>query len=159
MADIYTAIADSTRRDILSILLERAGAGEITAADLAEQLGVTLPTATKHLGVLREQGFVRVREEGRLRYFCLELAPFDSLQTWLRPFAGPDYGDDVTASAHDDGAESAVFSAWAGTDVASTIGRRLAERRYQAKSAIHDAQERVTNVLPDVVTRHWQNKA
>jgi ArsR family transcriptional regulator len=157
MADIYTAIADSTRRDILSALLERGGAGEITAVDLAELIGVTAPTATKHLAVLREQGFVRVREEGRLRYFFLELAPFDDLQAWLRPFVGPEYHDEVAASADDEN-ESAVFAAWAGTDVASTIGRALAERRYQARSAIQGAQERVSHVLPDAVTRRWQNK-
>ena len=157
MADIYTAIADSTRREILSLLLERGGAGEITAADLAELTGVTLPTVTKHLGVLREQGFVRVREEGRLKYFCLELAPFDALQTWLRPFVGTEYGDEVAVAAVDAN-EVAVFAAWAGTDMASTIGRTLADRRYQARSAFHGAQERVSNALPDVVTRRWQNK-
>jgi ArsR family transcriptional regulator len=156
MADIYTAIADSTRRDILTHLLERGGAGEITAADLAELTGVTVPTVTKHLGVLREQGFVRVREEGRLRYFCLELAPFDALQTWLSPFVGTEYGDDVAASAVDEN-EAAVFAAWAGADVAATIGRAIADRRYQARSAIQGAQERVSNALPAAVTRRWRN--
>lgn len=158
MADIFSAIADSTRRDILRILLERGGTGEITAADLAELTGVTVPTTTKHLGVLREQGFVAVREEGRLRYFHLELAPFDALQSWLGAFVEPDLDAVADASADTD-EESAVFAAWAGTDVGSTIGRRLAERTYQARSALHGAQERVSNALPDSVTKRWQNKS
>ena len=152
MADIYTAIADSTRRDILTLLLERGGAGEITASDLAELTGVTVPTVTRQLGVLREQGFVRVREEGRLKYFCLELAPFDALQTWLSPFVATGYGDDVEAAVVDEN-EVAVFAAWAGTDVASTLGRAIADRRYQARSVIQGAQQRVTRALP----RRWKD--
>jgi ArsR family transcriptional regulator len=152
MADIFTAIADSTRRDILTHLLERGGAGEITAADLSELTGVTVPTVSKHLGVLREQGFVHAREEGRLKYFSLELGPFDSLQTWLSPFVGTGYGDDTAASVVDED-ETAVFAAWAGTDVASTIGRALADRRYQARTAFQGAQDRVNKALP----RRWRD--
>jgi DNA-binding transcriptional ArsR family regulator len=163
MADIFDAIADSTRREILTALLERGGAGEITAADLAELIGVTTPTASKHLGVLRELGFVSAREEGRLRYFHLELAPFDALQAWLTPFVGDGFaesdaagGDELAASAVDD---TAVFAAWAGTDVGATIGRAIADRSYQARAAIHGASEKVAHALPDSVTRRWGNKA
>jgi DNA-binding transcriptional ArsR family regulator len=165
MADNFDAIADSTRREILTILLERGGAGEITAADLAELLGVTTPTATKHLGVLRELGFVSSREEGRLKYFHLELTPFDELEAWLAPFVGSEYAPDEIESPatsdplelHDDGA--AVFAAWSGTDVGATIGRAIADRSYQARTAIQGASEKVAQALPDSVTRRWGNKA
>lgn len=167
MADIFDAIADSTRRDILHILLERGGAGEITAADLAEQLGVTVPTVTRHLGVLRERSLVSSRDEGRIRYFHLELTPFEELREWLAPFAelsfvGDDLAGDPRVAGGDD---SAVFSAWAGTDVGSTIGRAVAERSYQARNVIQNASEKVTQVtervtqaLPENLTRRWQNK-
>ena len=155
MADNFDAIADSTRREILRLMLERGGTGEITAADLAVLVGVTTPTVTKHLGVLRELGFVSAREEGRVRYFHLELAPFDELQAWLELFVGDtDYGDPA-ASAD----EATVFAAWAGTDVATNLGRALAERSYRARAVIQGASDRVTQALPDAVTRRFTNQS
>lgn len=154
MADTFDAIADSTRRDILRALLIRGGTGEISAAELAEQLGVTTPTVTRHLGVLRELGFVSAREEGRSKFFRLELAPFDELQSWLAPFVGEAYDGDPGASDDD----SAVFSAWAGTDVGSTIGRAIADRSHQARTAFQGASEKVANALPDSVTKRFSNK-
>jgi len=159
MADTFDAIADSTRREILQILLERGGTGEISAADLAALIGVTTPTATKHLGILRELGFVSAREEGRTKYFHLELAPFDALQSWLQPFVGDQYDTGPVSSADQNPeADAALFSAWAGTDVGTNLGRALAERSHQARTAFHDASERVTHALPDAVTRRLAKK-
>jgi DNA-binding transcriptional ArsR family regulator len=157
MADNFDAIADSTKREILQILLERGGTGEISAADLAELLGVTTPTATKHLGVLRELGFVSAREEGRVRYFHLELAPFDELTAWLAQFVGDSYAvlDEHVAASEDD---ATVFNAWAGTDMGTNLGRALADRSFQARTAIHGASEKVSHALPNAVTRRFTNK-
>ena len=160
MADNFDAIADSTRREMLQVLLERGGRGEITAADLAALVGVTTPTATKHLGVLRELGFVSARDEGRTKYFHLELAPFDALQSWLQPFVGDQYDTGPATSADENPeADAALFNAWAGTDVGTNLGRALAERSHQARTAFHEASEKVTQALPDAVTRRFANKA
>ena len=153
MADNFDAIADSTRRDILYVLLSRGGTGEISAAELAEQLGVTAPTATKHLGVLRDLGFVAAREEGRSKFFSLRFEPFDELQDWLAPFVGEAYKGDPESS--DDGA---VFSAWAGADVGSSIGRAIADRSHQARTAFQGASDKVVGALPDSVTKRFANK-
>ena len=160
MADNFDAIADSTKREILQILLERGGTGEISTADLAEQLGVTAPTAAKHLGVLRELGFVSAREDGRVRYFHLELAPFDSLQSWLAPFVTDSYGTGpATSTEPASEGDATVFNAWAGTDVGTNFGRALADRSFRARSAVHDASEKVANALPDAMTRRFTNKS
>ncbi|WP_411701442.1 ArsR/SmtB family transcription factor [Conyzicola sp.] len=158
MADTFDAIADSTRREILLILLERGGTGEIAAAELAELLGVTVPTATKHLGVLREQGYVSAREEGRARYFRLELAPFDALQAWLAPFVDDAFDVGPVSSATDVAHEAAAFNAWAGTEVGANLGRALADRSNQARTAFHGASEKMTQALPGAVTRRWTNR-
>jgi ArsR family transcriptional regulator len=159
MADNFDAIADPTRRRALQMLLERGGTGEMTAAELAVQLGVTPPTATRQLGVLRELGFVGVREEGRVRYFSLRLEPFDALQSWLAPFVGDSFGGDPAASgADDESGDTALFSAWSGADVGATIGRAIAERSYKARTALQGASEKVTQALPDAVARRFTPK-
>ena len=66
MADIFSVIADSTRRDILSVLLERrATTGDASVSQIVDALGVPQPTVSKHLRTLRDAGLVTVREDGR----------------------------------------------------------------------------------------------
>ena len=66
MADIFSVIADSTRRDILSVLLERRGTtGEASVSQIVDALGVPQPTVSKHLRTLRDAGLVTVREDGQ----------------------------------------------------------------------------------------------
>ena len=68
MADIFDVIADGTRRDILQLLRERGASGEkgTSVSQIVSALGVSQPTVSKHLKVLREASLVSVREEGGL---------------------------------------------------------------------------------------------
>ena len=88
MADIFDVIADGTRRDILQLLLDRASAGErgTSVSHIVHELGVSQPTVSKHLKVLREAQLVSVREEGQHRYYSLSSAPLDEVDDWLIPF-------------------------------------------------------------------------
>ena len=56
MADIFGVVADSTRREILRILLERynqsnTAGGELSVSDIVDKLGLSQPTVSKHLKV------------------------------------------------------------------------------------------------------------
>jgi DNA-binding transcriptional ArsR family regulator len=88
MADIFDVIADGTRRDILQLLREHDAAGErgTSVSHIVSELGVSQPTVSKHLKVLREAGLVSVREEGQHRYYSLLSAPLDEVDDWLMPF-------------------------------------------------------------------------
>jgi len=88
MADIFDVIADGTRRDILRLLLDRSAAGHdgTSVSQIVADLGVSQPTVSKHLKVLREAGLVAVREEGQHRYYRLEAAPLDEVDDWIVPF-------------------------------------------------------------------------
>ncbi|EXJ51938.1 ArsR/SmtB family transcription factor [Microbacterium sp. MRS-1] len=92
MADIFDVIADGTRRDILQLLRERASAGErgTSVSHIVTELGVSQPTVSKHLKVLREAELVTVREEGQHRYYSLSPAPLDAVDDWLVPFLDED---------------------------------------------------------------------
>src|SRR6187402_501160 len=84
MADIFDVLADGTRRELLTRLERRAG--EVSVTELVTELGISQPTVSKHLKVLREHGLVSVREEGQHRYYRLDRAPFAEFETWLAPF-------------------------------------------------------------------------
>lgn len=145
MADIFDVIADPTRRDLLHLLLERSwiGTGEVTdgemsVGEIVSEIGLTQPTVSKHLKVLRDHGLVLVRDEGQHRYYRLEPAPLEHVEAWLGPFLSPDF----------DPAESAAFSAWAGTEFGATIGRKVAEGAHQARTVIHSTGAEVSKRLP-----------
>lgn len=156
MADIFDVVSDPTRRELMVALLERslsrdAAAGEISVGDLVERLGLSQPTVSKHLRVLRDHGLVTVREDGQHRFYRLDPGPLEALEDWLTPFLEPALDDDDELRIDDGG--SAVFAAWSGADVGDTIGRRVAEGTYQARSAIQGASDRVARRLPTTVRR------
>ena len=67
LADWYGVLADSTRLRLLSLI---AAAGEACAAcDLVEPLGVSQPTVSHHLKVLRQAGLVESEKRGRWVYY------------------------------------------------------------------------------------------
>jgi ArsR family transcriptional regulator, arsenate/arsenite/antimonite-responsive transcriptional repressor len=143
MADIFDVVADATRRDLLARLLDLArdpgsARGEISVGELVSATGISQPTVSKHLKVLREHGLVRVREEGQHRYYRLDPAPLREVDEWVAPFAEGDEVDD------DETVFSTAFSAWSGAgDAGSRLGRVAAERAHQARSVVADAQEKL----------------
>ncbi len=79
MSDIYAAIADPVRRDILGLLR----GGEHTVSALVGRLALAQPSVSKHLGTLRQAGLVRTRVDGPRRYYSLDLAPLAEVDAWL----------------------------------------------------------------------------
>ena len=128
MADIFDVIADGTRRDILQLLLDRSASGErgTSVSHIVHQLGVSQPTVSKHLKVLREAQLVSVREEGQHRYYSLSSAPLDEIDDWLIPFL-----DDADDHA-DDGGSTLTESAAHAADV---VGRAAATAKHAVTNA------------------------
>lgn len=81
--DVFQAVADPVRRSILERL---ADAGEVSAGQLAEaarvQFGITQPTTSKHLKVLREAGLVTSTVSAQRRVYRLDPRPLDDLAEW-----------------------------------------------------------------------------
>jgi DNA-binding transcriptional ArsR family regulator len=67
MNDVFRALADPTRREILQILRR----GEITAGEIGSKFTVSAPTISRHLGVLESAGLVAARREGVRIYYRL----------------------------------------------------------------------------------------
>ena len=90
--DVYTAIADPTRRAILQQLV----GGEASVTTLAEQFAVTLSAVSQHIRILREANLVTVRKAGRERVYALNPAPLQPVAAWLR-FYEPFWNDKLSA--------------------------------------------------------------
>lgn len=89
MADIFDVIADGTRREILQLLREQDSGGEpsgTSVSQIVSELGVSQPTVSKHLKVLRDADLVSVREEGQHRFYSLVPEPLLDVEDWLLPF-------------------------------------------------------------------------
>ncbi|GAA3703312.1 hypothetical protein GCM10022377_16140 [Zhihengliuella alba] len=80
---VFPVISDATRRRILEELLD----GDLAVGELVERLGVSQPTVSKHLKVLREAELVSTRAEGQRRYYGVEVAALVAAAEWFTPFA------------------------------------------------------------------------
>jgi DNA-binding transcriptional ArsR family regulator len=131
MADIFDVIADGTRRDILQLLLDRSSAGDrgTSVSNIVLQLGVSQPTVSKHLKVLREARLVSVREEGQHRYYSLSTAPLDEIDDWLIPFLDDGSGADADLAGTSSLPDSAAHAA-------DTLGRAAASAKHALESAL-----------------------
>jgi DNA-binding transcriptional ArsR family regulator len=81
-SDVFNAIAEPQRRDILVLLR----AGERPVTELAHELRMTQPGASKHLRVLREVGLVRDRKDGKQRLYRLDAGQLQPVHEWTGGF-------------------------------------------------------------------------
>src|SRR5216684_8218047 len=78
-SDVFNAVADMHRREILDALI----AGEKAVGAIVDDLSMSQPQVSKHLRVLSEVGLVRCRAEGRRRLYRLEPAHLQPFRDWL----------------------------------------------------------------------------
>lgn len=76
---LFFALSDGHRRD----MLERLSRGAASASDLAEPLGLGLPSAVKHLALLEDAGFVASRKQGRVRTYTANAEALDAMAAWV----------------------------------------------------------------------------
>jgi DNA-binding transcriptional ArsR family regulator len=81
-SDVFNAIAEVGRREILDVLMT----GEKAVGAIVDDLSMSQPQVSKHLRVLSEVGLVRCRAEGRRRLYRLEPARLRPLQDWLSKY-------------------------------------------------------------------------
>ena len=81
-SDVFNAIAEAHRREILDALM----AGEKAVGAIVDDLSMSQPQVSKHLRVLSEVGLVRCRAEGRLRLYRLEPARLHPMYEWLAKY-------------------------------------------------------------------------
>jgi DNA-binding transcriptional ArsR family regulator len=80
--DIYQAIADPTRRAILSLIALQA----LTPNSIAEHFDTTRQAVSKHLRILTECELVKQEHKGREIYYKLEVDKMKEIDKWLEQF-------------------------------------------------------------------------
>lgn len=79
---VFAALADPTRRAILTMLLE----DDMAVTDVAEPFNMSLAAISKHLGVLSEAGLVSRERRGRVIWCKLEPDALRAASVWMQGF-------------------------------------------------------------------------
>lgn len=87
LEELFKALAHPVRRHILLVLHFRGGT--MTSREIAGRFACAWPTTTRHLGVLRKAGLVRVIRRGRLRAYALEAGRMEPVRAWMEWFRQP----------------------------------------------------------------------
>ncbi len=78
--DVFAAIGDPTRRQILMLLTT----GALSINMLAANFDISRPAVSKHIKVLEQAGLVAITDEGRERFCTLEATGFREIHDWLQ---------------------------------------------------------------------------
>lgn len=79
---VFSALADPTRRAILAMLLE----DDMAVTDVAHPFAMSLAAISKHLGVLAEAGLITQEKRGRVTWCRLEPDALRGASVWMQGF-------------------------------------------------------------------------
>jgi DNA-binding transcriptional ArsR family regulator len=84
MPDLFKALSDETRREILRLLQ----AGDLTAGAIADNFSISKPSISHHLSVLKEADLVSAERRGQEIVYSLNTTVFQDLMTYAMGFLG-----------------------------------------------------------------------
>ena len=80
--DVFQAIADPTRREIIGLL----AINTLTLNGVAENFDVSRPAISKHIKILTECGLVEITQQGRERYCRVNFIKLKEVNDWVAQF-------------------------------------------------------------------------
>jgi len=87
MKDVFKALADPTRRQILTLLKDR----DLTAGEISSHFDMSKPSISQHLNILKQAELVYDNKKGQFIYYTLNTTVFQELVSWTLEFL--DKGD------------------------------------------------------------------
>ena len=81
--DVFKAIADPTRREILRLLRHE----EMSAGDVAARFDMTKPTVSHHFVVLKAAGLITSRRDGQTIWYALDTTVLEDVLAWSMDMA------------------------------------------------------------------------
>jgi DNA-binding transcriptional ArsR family regulator len=79
--DIFTALAEPTRRSIIEMLAQK---GELSATDISDTFDSSPPAISQHLKILREAKLVRVEKRSRQRIYQINPSAMNEIEQWAK---------------------------------------------------------------------------
>ena len=80
--DVFQAIADPTRREIIGLLAQNS----MNLNSVADKFDISRPAISKHIRILTECGLVTVKKEGRERYCQANLGQLKQVNEWTEKY-------------------------------------------------------------------------
>lgn len=77
--DIFSAIGNARRRQILDLLADK----DYGVVELASELGISQPSVSEQLGLLKQVGLVKSRARGRRQIYQLNAMPLGEIASWV----------------------------------------------------------------------------
>lgn len=81
--DVFQAIADPTRREIINLLAKQS----LNLNAVAENFEISRPAISKHIKILTECGLVTIRQEGRERFCDARLSKLKEVVQWTEQYS------------------------------------------------------------------------
>jgi len=82
MRDVFKALSDKTRRDILEMLKDN----RLTASEIANQFDMSQASVSQHLKVLKFNDLIYSERQGKYIYYHLNLSVFEEVIKWIVQF-------------------------------------------------------------------------
>jgi DNA-binding transcriptional ArsR family regulator len=80
--DVFQAIADPTRREIIQLIASQS----LNLNTIAENFQVSRPAISQHIKILVECGLVIIKQQGRERYCEAKLKKLDEVSDWVERY-------------------------------------------------------------------------
>ena len=80
--DVFQAIADPTRRQIINLVARQS----LNLNSVAEKFDISRPAISKHIKILTECGLVAIRQQGRERYCEANLKSLGQVAQWVEQY-------------------------------------------------------------------------
>ena len=77
--DVFQAIADPTRRQILNMIAHQS----LNLNSVSENFEISRPAVSKHIKILAECGLIEIRQQGRERYCEAKLEKLNEVSEWI----------------------------------------------------------------------------
>lgn len=84
MNDVWNALADPTRRQILTLLKK----SDLNAGEIAEHFNMTKPSISHHLNILKQAGLVTAKKAGQNVIYSLNISVFEEILQLISDLAG-----------------------------------------------------------------------
>jgi ArsR family transcriptional regulator, arsenate/arsenite/antimonite-responsive transcriptional repressor len=105
MADIWTAVADKTRRQILGMLKKTS----MTAGEIADCFSISKPSISHHLEILQEAGLIDYEKDGQRRIYTLNMTVWQEFIEFVAKMTNNEHEQTLNSETGKDGDDKTNF--------------------------------------------------